>query len=127
MSDDFYTTLRENTVLPLIKQFGFPMVLKSSRAPVIDPDTGEITTAAAQVSTTFNGMFRFFSQDEQTREDVLATDHQILCEVSAFNAAGITPDSTMQVIAKGETYNVVRETPTQPGGVRVLTRLQVRS
>lgn len=126
MVDSFYTDLRENTVLPLIKQFGFPMVLRSSREPTIDPNTGAITAAATEVDTTFDGLFRFYSQDEIDGKDILATDHQILCEVSAFNTAGIVPDSSMQVIAKGVTYNVVRETPTQPGGIRVLTRLQVR-
>ena len=102
------------------------MQLKSNREPVIDPDTGAITTAAAEVLTTFDGLFRFYSQDEINGKDVLANDIQVLCEVSAFNTAGITPDSSMQVIAQGETYNVVRETPTMPGGVRVLTRLQIR-
>lgn len=126
MADAFYTGLRDKTVLPLIKQFGQPMSLKSSREPVIDPDTGMVTTAAADVLTTFDGMFRFYSQDEINGKDILANDIQVLCEVSAFNTAGITPDSSMQVIADGVTYNVVRETPTMPGGVRVLTRLQVR-
>ena len=113
-------------MLPLLKQFGFPMSLKSSREPVIDPDTGAITTPAAEVLTSFEGMFRFYSQDEINGKDILANDIQVLCEVSSFNTAGITPDSSMQLIAQGKTYNVVRETPTLPGGVRVLTRLQIR-
>jgi hypothetical protein len=126
VADQFYVGLRDNTVLPLIKQFGQPMSLKSNREPTIDPDTGMITTAAAEVLTTFDGLFRFYSQDEINGKDVLANDIQVLCEASAFNTAGITPDSSMQVIAQGVTYNVVRETPTMPGGVRVLTRLQIR-
>jgi len=126
VADKFYTDLRDKTVLPLIKQFGRPMSLKSNREPVIDPDTGMITTAAAEVLTPFDGLFRFYSQDEINGKDVLANDIQVLCEVSAFNTAGITPDSSMQVIAQGVTYNVVRETPTMPGGIRVLTRLQIR-
>ena len=131
MADEFYTNLRDKTVLPLIKQFGFTMSLKSNREPVIDPDTGMITTAATEVLTPFEGMFRFYSQDEITKslghgQDILANDIQVLCEVTAFNTAGIVPDSSMQVVAQGVTYNIVRETPTQPGGVRVLTRLQIR-
>ena len=131
MADKFYTNLRDKTVLPLIKQFGLPMSLKSNREPTIDPDTGAITAAATDVFTTFNGLFRFYSQDEISKalgsgQDILANDIQVLCEVSAFNTAGIVPDSSMQVIAQGVTYNVVRETPTQPGGIRVLTRLQIR-
>lgn len=131
MSDAFYTNLRDKTVLPLIKKFGFPMTLVSSREPEFDPDTGEEITGTTEVNTTFDGMFRFYSQDEITKalqagQNILANDIQVLAEVSVFNEAGITPDTGMQVIAKGVTYNVVRETPTQPGGVRVLTRLQVR-
>lgn len=126
MADAFYTGLRDKTVLPLIKQFGNTMSLKSNREPVIDPDTGMITTAAAEVFTPFEGLFRFYSQDEINGKTILANDIQVLCEVSAFNTAGITPDSSMQVIAQGTTYNVVRETPTMPGGIRVLTRLQIR-
>lgn len=127
MADDtFYEDLRDNTVLPLIKQFGFSMILRSNRDPVIDPDTGAVTTAATPLDTPFEGLFRFFSQDEIDQKDIFSNDIQVLCEVSAFNKAGVVPDSSMQVIAKGITYNVVRETPTQPGGVRVLTRLQIR-
>jgi hypothetical protein len=126
VADKFYTDLRDNTVLPLIKQFGVPMVLKSNREPTIDPDTGAILVAAAEVSTTFDGLIRFYSQDQIDGKDILANDIQVLCEMSAFNTAGIVPDTSMQVIAQGITYNIVRETPTQPGGVRVLTKLQIR-
>ena len=126
MADSFYTDLRDNTVLPLIKQFGFPMVLKSTREPTIDPDTGAILVAAAEINTTFDGLFRFYSQDEINGKDILANDIQVLCEMSVLNAAGIVPDTSMQLIAQGVTYNIVRETPTQPGGIRILTKLQIR-
>lgn len=126
MADKFYEDLRDKTVLPLIKKFGFPMVLRSMRDPVIDPNTGAVTTAAVPLDTTFDGMFRFFSQDEIDQKDILSSDLQVLCEASSFDKAGVVPDSSMQVIAKGVTYNVVRETPAQPGGVRILTRLQIR-
>jgi len=126
MVDSFYTDLRDNTVLPLIKKFGFPMVLKSSREPTIDPDTGAITAAAADVTTTVDGLFRFYSQDEIDGKDILAEDVQALLEASTLNTAGIDPDSSMQLIANGVTYNVVRNTPTQPGGIPLLFRLQIR-
>lgn len=126
MVDAFYTDLRDNTVLPLIKEFGFPMVLKSSREPTIDPNTGAITAAAAEVSTTVDGLFRFFSKDEIDGKDILAEDIQVLMEATVLNTAGIDPDSSMQLIAKGVTYNVVRNTPTQPGGIPLLYRLQIR-
>ena len=126
MAAKFYTNLRDKTVLPLIKQFGFSMVLKSNREPVVDPNTGAITEAAAEVETTFDGLFRFYSQDEIDGKDILANDIQVLCEMSTLTAAGIVPDTSMQLIAQGVTYNIVRETPTQPGGIRVLTRIQIR-
>ena len=71
MADDFYTDLRDNTVDPLMAQFGFDMTLESSREPTIDPNTGAITAAATVVSTVVKVIFRFFSQDDRTRVDIL--------------------------------------------------------
>lgn len=107
------------------------MVLRSSREPTIDPNTGAITTAATTVDTTIYGIFRFFSQDEITKalevgQDILANDMQALVEAKTLNDLGIKPDTGMQVIAQGDTYNVVRVTPTQPGGVALMYRLQLR-
>lgn len=122
-----YASLRDNTVEPLLReQFGFPMVIRSSREPTIDPNTGAITAAATTVDTTVYGIFRFYSQDEIDGQDVLANDIQALVEAKTLNAAGIFPDSSMQLIANGNTYNIVRNTPTQPGGVSLMFRLQIR-
>ena len=131
MTDAFYEGLRDQTVQPLLVKLGFPMVIRSSREPTIDPDTGIITNAATHVDTTVNGIFRFFSQDEiskqlGTGQDILANDVQALIDATAMNTAGIDPDTSMQLIAKGTTYTVVRVTPTQPGGISVLYRLQIR-
>jgi len=131
VTDQFYTDLRDETVAPLLAKFGFSIVIKSSREPVIDPNTGAITAAATPVSTTVKGIFRFFSQDEITKalgagQDILANDIQALIEATALNAAGIDPDTAMQLIAKGSTYTVMRVTPTQPGGIALLYRLQIR-
>ena len=109
-----------------VVQFGFDMTLESSREPTINPDTGAITVAATVVSTTVTGIFRFFSQDEINGEDVLSGDLQALIGGTEVVAAGVVPDTTMQLIAKGDTYSIVRVTPTQPGGVAVLYRLQIR-
>lgn len=126
-----YANLRDETVLKLLKDLGFSMVVRSSREPTIDPNTGAVTAAATPVDTTVWGLFRFFSQDElfkalQAGQDILANDVQFLIDASGLQAAGIEPDSSMQVIAQGKTYNVVRNTPTQPGGVALLYRLQGR-
>lgn len=126
-----YANLRDETVLKLMKEFGFSMTVVSGREPTIDPNTGAITAAAAEVSTTVWGLYRFFSQDEifkalQAGQDILANDVQFLIEASSLDTAGIDPDSALQVIAQGKTYNVVRNTPTWPGGVAVLYRLQGR-
>ena len=126
MADDFYTDLRDGTVDPLMDQFGFDMTLRSSREPEIDPDTGMISTASTDVDTTVTGLFRFFSQDEIDGMTVLANDIQCLIGGTELDTAGIVPDTSMQLIAKGATYNVERVTPTAPGGIAVLYRLQIR-
>lgn len=126
MADAFYIDLRDNAVDPLMDEFGFDMTLESSREPVIDPNTGAVTTAAVPIKTTVKGIFRFFSQDEINGEDVLSGDLQALIGAKDVNALSIIPDTTMQLTAKGDTYSVVRVTPTQPGGVAVLYRLQIR-
>ncbi len=121
-----YVDLRDNTVDPLMDDFGFDMTLESSREPTIDPNTGAITAAATVVSTTVTGIFRFFSQDEIIRMDILSGDLQVLIGGKEANDAGIVPDTTMQLVAKGVKYSIVRVTPTEPGGVAVLYRLQIR-
>ena len=126
-----YASLRDETVLKLMKEFGFAMTVRSSREPTIDPNTGAVTAAAVPVDTTVYGLYRFYSQDEifkalQAGQDILANDIQFLIDASGLDAAGIDPDTAMQVIAQGNTYNVVRNTPTQPGGVALLYRLQAR-
>ncbi len=121
-----YADLRDNTVAPLMKDFGFDMTLESAREPTIDPNTGAITAAATVVSTTVTGIFRFFSQDEVIRMDILSGDLQVLIGAKAANDAGIVPDTTMQLVAQGVKYSIVRVTPTEPGGVAVLYRLQIR-
>lgn len=126
MADAFYTDLRDNTVEPLLADLGFDMVLESSREPTIDPNTGAITSPAVVVSTTIKGIFRFFSQDEINGKDILSGDLQALVEGKRLNTANIVPDTTMQLVAKGIKYSVVRVTPTQPGGIPVLFRLQIR-
>ncbi len=121
-----YVDLRDNTVAPLMEDFGFDMTLESSREPTIDPNTGAITAAAVVVSTTVTGIFRFFSKDEVTRFDILSGDLQVLIGAKKLNVAGIVPDTTMQLVAQGVKYSIVRVTPTQPGGIAVLYRLQIR-
>jgi hypothetical protein len=126
VADAFYADLRENTVVPLMEEFGFNMVVRSLRAPVIDPDTGLETSPATPLDTTVTGIFRFYSQDEINGVTVLANDVKCLIGGSEFAAVGSEPDTSMQLIAKGSTYNIVRVTPTSPGGIAVLYRLQVR-
>jgi len=131
MADQFYTDLRDNTVAPLLLKLGFPMVIRSSRIPTIDPDTGMVLNAATHVDTSVQGIFRFFSQDEiskqlGTGQDILANDIQALIDATALHTAGIDPDTSMQLIAKGITYTVVRVTPTTPGGIDLMYRLQIR-
>jgi len=121
-----YADLRDNTVAQLMVDFGFDMTLESTREPTIDANTGAITAAATVTSTTVTGIFRFFSQDEIIRMNILSGDLQCLIGAKKPNDAGIEPDTTMQLVAKGIKYAIVRVTPTQPGGIAVLYRLQIR-
>jgi len=131
MTDAFYEDLRDNTVKPLLDEFGFSMILVTSREPTIDPNTGAITAASADVQTPVTGLFRFFSQDEifkalEAGQTIQANDLQALIEAKSVNDAGIDIDTVTQLIAKSVTYNVVRNWPTQPGGIPLLYKLQVR-
>lgn len=131
MADAFYEDLRDNTVEPLLSEFGFTMTLVTNREPVIDPNTGAVTAAATTVETPVKGLFRFFSQDEMFKalevgQTIQQNDLQALIEAKSVNDAGISIDTVTQLIAKGVTYNVVRNWPTWPGGVELLYKLQVR-
>lgn len=126
MADVFYTDLRDGVVAKVLKDKGFDMTLESSREPTIDPNTGAITAAAVVVSTIVNGIFRFFSQDEIDGQNILSGDLQALIGGKELSIASLVPDTTMQLVAKGTTYTVVRVTPTTPGGIDVMYRLQIR-
>ena len=126
MSDSFYIKKRDRTAHRLLTKFGFDMTLVSQAPDIIDPDSGVITTVSTPVNTVTKGIMRFFSQDEIDGQDILSGDLQVLFSAKDFAAAGIVPDTTMRVVAKAVTYFVVRNTPTTPGGIDILYRLQVR-
>ncbi len=126
MADEFYIQKRDVTAHNQIARRGFSMTLKSSTTPTVDPDTGAVTAAAVPVDTPVTGITRFFSQDEIDGKAIQANDLQALISAKETAVASIVPDTTMRLIAKGVTYNVVRVTPTQPGGIDVLYRLQIR-
>lgn len=121
----FYIDKRDITAHNLLDKRGFLMTLVSEAAAVFDSDTG-IKTPGTVTSTSVTGLMRFFSQDEINGKDILSGDVQALLSGKELAAAGIEPDTTMRLIANGVTYNVVRNTPTMPGGIAVLYRLQVR-
>jgi len=125
MADQFYIDKRDVTVHNQFVKRGFVMTLVSEAGESFDPDTG-IKTVGTVTNTSVTGITRFFSQDEIDNINVFSNDLQALISAKETAAAGITPDTTMRLIAKGVTYNVVRVTPTQPGGIDVLYRLQIR-
>jgi len=125
MADAFYNKKRDITAYKLLTKRGFPMVCYFESGEVFDPDTG-VKTAGTVVEVSFVGIMRFFSADEINNTTSKAGDCQVLASGKEFNDAGVTPDTTMRIVSKGVTYFVVRITPTTPGGVDVLYRLQVR-
>jgi len=126
MSDAFYIEKRDVAAHNQLVKRGFKMTLVSRKDEVIDKNTGAVTTPATVVNTPVTGITRFFSQDEIDGKNVLSNDIQALISGKELAEAGIVPDTTMRLIAKGVTYTVVRDTPTTPGGIDVLYRLQIR-
>ena len=126
MTDQFYIDKRDITAHNLLVKKGFDMTLVSQTDDVINDNTGAITTPGTVTNTVTKGLMRFFSQDEIDGKDIISGDLQVLLSGKDLAVAGIVPDSTMRVIAKGVTYYVVRNTPTTPGGIDVLYRLQIR-
>ncbi len=126
MTDAFYETKRDVTAHNMLVKKGFNVTLVSQTDDVIDSDTGAITTPGTVTNTVTKGLMRFFSQDEVDGKDIKSGDLQVLLSAKDLAAAGIVPDTDMRVIVKDVTYFVVRNTPTSPGGIDVLYRLQVR-
>lgn len=126
MTDAFYETKRDVTAHNMLVKKGFDVTLVSQTDDVIDSDTGAITTPGTVTNTVTKGLMRFFSQDEVDGKDIKSGDLQVLLSAKDLAAAGIVPDTDMRVIVKDVTYFVVRNTPTSPGGIDVLYRLQVR-
>lgn len=125
-NDQFYIDKRDITAHNLLDKRGFIMTLVSTSLEVIDPNSGVITTPATVTNTSVTGIMRFFAQDEINGVDILSGDQQALLSGKELAVAGINPDTTHRLIALGVTYMVVRVTPTIPGGIAVLHRLQVR-
>lgn len=126
MSDQFYINKRDVTAYNMLVKKGFDITLVSQTDDVIDPNSGVITTPGTVTNTVTKGLMRFFSQDEVDDKNILSGDAQVLLSAKDLAEAGIVPDTEMRVIVKDVTYFVVRNTPTTPGGIDVLYRLQVR-
>lgn len=124
--DQFYIDKRDITAHRLLDKRGFLMTLVTTSDEVIDPNTGAVTTPATVTNTSVTGIMRFFSQDEINGVDIISGDQQALLSGKELAVASIEPDTTHRLIALGVTYMVVRVTPTIPGGIAVLYRLQVR-
>jgi len=125
MADVFYEEKRDVTAHNQFVKRGFVMTLVSESGESFDANTG-IKTVGTVTSTPVTGITRFFSQDEIDNVNIKANDIQALISGKELAVVSIVPDTTMRLIAKGVTYNVVRVTPTQPGGIDVLYRLQIR-
>ena len=123
--DSFYIDKRDNSAHNQISKRGFLMTLVSEAADLFDDDTG-IKTPGTVTNTSITGLFRFFSQDEIDGTNIISGDAQVLVSGKELAVVSIVPDTTMRLIAKGVTYNVVRDTPTTPGGIDVMYRLQIR-
>ena len=126
MTDAFYIAKRDITAHNMLVKKGFDMTLISQTDDVIDSDTGAITTPGTITNTVTKGLMRFFSQDEVDEVAIKSGDLQVLLSAKDLAEAGIVPDTDMRMLVKGITYFVVRNTPTSPGGIDVLYRLQVR-
>ena len=126
MADAYYIDKRDVTAYNMLVKRGFDITLRSQTDDVIDSDTGAITTPGTVTNTVTKGIMRFFSQDEIDGKNIKSGDVQVLLSAKDLAEAGIVPDTDMRVIALGVTYFVVRNTPTTPGGIDVLYRLQVR-
>jgi len=126
MTDQYYIDKRDVTAYDLLVKYGFDITLVSQTADVIDSDSGAITTPGTVTNTVTKGIMRFFSQDEVDDKNIKSGDAQVLLSAKDLAAADIVPDTDMRVIVGDDTYFVVRNTPTKPGGIAVLYRLQIR-
>ena len=126
MTDQYYIDKRDVTAYDLLVKYGFDITLVSQTADVIDPNSGDVTTPGTVTNTVTKGIMRFFSQDEVDDKNIKSGDAQVLLSAKDLAEAGIVPDTDMRVVAGSVTYFVVRNTPTTPGGIDVLYRLQIR-
>lgn len=124
-NDQFYIDKRDITAHALINKRGFAMTLVGPLGGSTDSDTG-VHTPGTPTNTAVVGVMRFFSQDEINNIDVLSGDAQALISAKETAEDGIEPDTEMRLIVNGVTYNIVRNTPTMPGGIAIMYRLQIR-
>jgi len=122
----FYESIRDNTAIPKVKQFGQPLQILRYENGVewerpFNTETQQFEGESVQTPYDGYGLFTKFTLAEKETGHVQTSDKKIL-------VVGVPkPETTDQLVIGGITYNVIMTEVVSPGGVDILFKVQVRS
>lgn len=119
----FYEDLREDTVLPLLREYGQQMTLKAPITGAIDAVNGEHAGINMAQRFTGYGVEESYSIREQDGTNIQRGDKKI---TFAPDDAAMIPKTTHTLSVGNVAYTIINVEPLSPGGVAVLYRLQAR-
>ena len=134
----FYEDLRDNTVIPLIEQFGQSVTLTRTQDAsdwvkefvpaegrfrwrnTVTNDTQYDAPTAVQVTVTGNGVITIFQSEAIDESNILSTDRLLLTYDLGVPLLGDI------ITVGGVDYNYINHNTVSPGGIDVLYRIQLR-
>jgi len=127
----FYTDLRDDTVAPLIDEFGQSGIYRVYAAETYDNETGKTTqgtptdTAVKLLDLPIKTSVR--SKAREFSEEVLASTNAVfLLEAKNLAAADVTPAVDNFVVVGGNEYRILAINPVAPAGVALVYKMAVQ-
>jgi hypothetical protein len=125
----FYANLQNNLVYPLLQQFGFSAAIQVKAGEVFNPVTGMITTPAtwyvfpcvAVYGGGGSGERPGVSTETEGKTLNRVTKKEVFLDASLLTITP-TPDDLFQDEV-GNTWEIRRVEPTNPGGVTVMWKI----
>jgi hypothetical protein len=122
---DFYTNIKENTVNPLMLQFGKNIDLQKKDSSTYDPTTGSYSSNTYSSFATGYAVQTEYKQKDIDGKLIKKGDKKLLItQTTNENLLLVSGD---RVVMNSETWNVIHVGEVKPGNIRVIYKdVQVR-
>lgn len=127
----FYAGMRDNVALPLLQRFGFPAAILVKTGAVFNPVTGNMDAPGALVqfncTALYGGGGRTSSGVDKSTESktmVRITTKEVNVDATQLQIQPNPDDLFLD--ENGQTLEILKVSPINPGGVTVMWKLTVK-